>query len=243
MKRRKEMFAKFHKAVVVVVMLWTTSAAVLGQSSQEPEEKNAARTKRSLQWTSNVLIRELALAVGHPLVHSELELLPYQIEQLKQLQYDFQSEVTKTAREFARTKPAERDAGLLEVYERTREEIERVLLPKQSARLEQIAVQSMATVSNSEDGMGLVDLLTQPTIRAELAITDEELQAMQEASQEQSEKLKREIAELRAKANQVVLAKVPAKLREQVQDLIGQPFDFGDFQLQAGGVFRSSKDK
>lgn len=237
------MLAKIHKAMVLLVMVLMSSTAVRGQSIQESEASNVTRDKRSLQWTSNVLIRELALAVGHPLVHSELELLPYQIEQLKQLQYDFQSEVTKTAREFARTKPAERDAGLAEVYDRTRLEIERVLLPRQSARLEQIAVQSMGTVSNSEDGMGLVDLLMQPTVRAELAISDEELQAMQEASKEQTEKLKQEIAALRAKANQIVLAKVPAKLREQVQELIGEPFDFGDFQLQAGGVFRSSKDK
>lgn len=190
-----------------------------------------------------MLIRELALAVGHPLVHSELELLPYQIEQLKQLQYDFQSEVTKTAREFARTKPIERDQALTAVYDRTRTEMERVLLPKQSTRLEQIAVQSMGSVTDPEDGMAIVELLMQPTVRAELAISDEEIQALQNVSQEQAEKLKREIAELRAKANQMVLAKLSAKLREQVQDLIGEPFDFGDYQLQAGGVFRNSKDK
>ena len=242
-KRNEAMLARGYQVLVVLLVFFFGSTTVHAQAAQDSDVKNADRDKRSLQWTSNVLIRELALAVGHPLVHSELELLPYQIEQLKQLQYDFQSEVTKTAREFARTKPIERDQALTAVYDRTRTEMERVLLPKQSTRLEQIAVQSMGSVTDPEDGMAIVELLMQPTVRAELAISDEEIQALQNVSKEQAEKLKREIAELRAKANQMVLAKLSAKLREQVQDLIGEPFDFGDYQLQAGGVFRNSKDK
>jgi hypothetical protein len=242
MKRDEVMFTKLVGSVVVLSIVVLSSVAY-SQTSDTTTPPDSARKNRSLQWTSNILIRELALAVGHPLVHSELELLPYQIEQMKQLQYDFQSEITKTAREFARTKPAERDQALAEVYDRTRTEIERVLLPKQVTRLEQIAVQSLGSMSDQEDGMALVKLLAQPTVRTELAISDEELQALQEVSQEQAEKLKRDIAELRAKANQIVLAKVSAKRREQVREMVGEPFDFGDFQLQAGGVFRQSKDK
>lgn len=238
------MLMQFHKRMLLVLIgLLSSPVGVLAQTSLEEVPARDNHGKRSVQWTSNVLIRELALAVGHPLVHTELELLPYQMEQLKQLQYDFQSDVTKTAREFARTKPAERDRGLAEVYDRTRIEMERVLLPKQSKRLEQIAVQSMGSITDSQDGMALVGLLMQPTVRAELAISEEELKALQEVSQEQAEKLKRDIAELRAKANQIVLAKVSAKLREQVQELVGKPFDFGDFQLQPGGVFQRSSDK
>jgi hypothetical protein len=81
------------------------------QESAKPATTATEATGRSAQWNSNVLVRELALAVGHPLVQQELELLPYQIEQLKQLQYDLQAEVTKVAREYARTKPADRDRG------------------------------------------------------------------------------------------------------------------------------------
>lgn len=210
-----------------------------------PPTKSAqadAETRRSVQWTSNVLVRELALAVGHPLVQQELELLPYQIEQLKQLQYDLQAEVTQVAREYARTKPADRDRGLAEVYERTRGEVERVLLPKQMARMEQIAIQSLGPMTDSEDGMALVTLLTQPMIRRELEISDEEVSSMQMLSLEQADKLKREIAELRARANQNVLSGLKEETRRKILQLVGKPFDFGDYQLQAGGVIRRSKD-
>jgi hypothetical protein len=212
------------------------------QESSRPENSAKPATGRSVQWNSNVLVRELALAVGHPLVQQELELLPYQIEQLKQLQYDLQAEVTKVAREYARTRPADRDRGLAELYDRTRGEIERALLPKQIARLEQIAVQSLGPMADSEDGMALVTLLSQPMIRSELEISADEITSLQALSQEQSEKLKREIAELRARANQIVLSGLNEETRRKIQQLVGEPFDFGDYQLQAGGVIRRSKD-
>jgi hypothetical protein len=208
------------------------------------ETTTGSETKgRNAQWTSNVLVRELALAVGHPLVQQELELLPYQIEQLKQLQYDLQAEVTKVAREYARTKPAERMRVLGEVYERTRGEIERALLPKQIARLEQIAVQSLGPMADSEDGMALVTLLSQPMIRRELEISDDEIASMQTLSLEQAEKLRREIAELRARANQNVMSGLKEETRRKILQLVGEPFDFGDYQLQSGGVIRRSKDE
>lgn len=215
-----------------------------GQESSPPANSAQAdaEARRNVQWNSNVLVRELALAVGHPLVQAELELLPYQIEQLKQLQYDLQAEVTKVAREYARTKPAERDRGLAELYERTREEIERALLPKQIMRLEQIAVQSLGPMADSEDGMALVTLLTQPMVRRQLEISDEEITAMQSLSQEQAEKLRREIAELRARANRTVLSGLTEETRRKILQLVGEPFDFGDYQLQGGGVIRRNNE-
>lgn len=216
---------------------WAQESSPPAKSAQTDTE-----TRRSVQWNSNVLVRELALAVGHPLVQQELELLPYQIEQLKQLQYDLQAEVTKVAREYARTKPAERDRGLAELYERTRGEIERALLPKQVTRLEQIAVQSLGPMTDSEDGMALVTLLTQPMVRRELEISDDEIAAMQTLSQEQAEKLKREIAELRARANRTVLSGLNEETRRKILQLVGEPFDFGDYQLQGGGVIRRNNE-
>lgn len=212
------------------------------QESAKPATTAKEATRRSVQWTSNVLVRELALAVGHPLVQQELELLPYQIEQLKQLQYDLQAEVTKVAREYARTRPADRDRGLAELYERTRGEIARALLPKQIARLEQIAVQSLGPLDDSEDGMALVILLAQPMIRSELDISADEIASLQALSLEQAEKLRQEIAELRARANKTVLSGLNEETRRKIQQLVGEPFDFGDYQLQAGGVIRRSKD-
>ncbi len=212
------------------------------QESAKPATTAKEATGRSVQWNSNVLVRELALAVGHPLVQQELELLPYQIEQLKQLQYDLQAEVTKVAREYARTRPADRDRGLAELYERTRDEIGRALLPKQVTRLEQIAVQSLGPMADSEDGMALVTLLSQPMVRSELEINDDEIASLQTLSQEQAEKLKREIAELRARANKTVLSGLSEETRRKILQLVGEPFDFGDYQLQAGGVIRRSKD-
>lgn len=212
------------------------------QESTKPGTAASESSGRSVQWNSNVLVRELALAVGHPLVQQELKLLPYQIDQLKQLQYDLQAEVTKVAREYARTRPADRDQGLAELYERTRGEIDRVLLPKQAKRLEQIAVQSLGPMTDSEDGMALVVLLAQPMVRRELQIGDDEIASMQALSLEQAEKLKQEIAALRARANKTVLSGLQEDTRRKILQLVGDPFDFGDYQLQGGGVIRRSKD-
>jgi hypothetical protein len=220
-------------------------APACGFGAQATDDSPVAEKRpaeKSIQWNSNVLTRELALAVGHPLVRDELELLPYQIEQLKQLQYETQNEITKTAREYARLKPDQRDQGLAEVYARTRAEMDRVLLPKQSQRLEQIAVQSLGPVESAEDGMALVNLLLIPTIRSELKVSNEDLEAMYKASQEQNEILKRELAELRARANRAVLSKIDPEIRRQVEQLVGAPFDFGDYQLGRGGVFRKKSD-
>jgi len=237
-------FKVVRHGVCASCVILAQAVALFGQTPATGENatKNENENLRSVQWNSNVLVRELALAVGHPLVKDELELLPYQIDQLKQLQYEMQSEITKTAREYARVKPEQRDQGLAEVYGRTRTEMERVLLPKQSRRLEQLAVQSLGPVAEAEDGMALVNLLLLPTIRSELNISNEDLEAMYKASQAQNEMLKREIAELRARANRAVLNEISPEIRVRVEKLIGSPFDFGEYQLGRGGVFRKTSD-
>ncbi len=223
-----------------------SQSAVFSQTAvgQAVDDVNptAPTSGRSVQWNSNILVRELALAVGHPLVLSNLELLPYQVEQLKQLQYEMQNEITTTAREYSRLKPDQRDARLTEVYVKTREEMERVLLPKQSQRLSQIAVQSLGPVADAEDGMSMANLLMIPTIRDELQIDRQDLDTIVKAAQEQNEILKREIAELKLQSNRTVLSKINSELRAKIQSLVGDPFDFGGYQLGRGGVFRKTTD-
>jgi hypothetical protein len=97
-------------------------------------------------------------------------------------------------------------------------------------------------MADSEDGMALVTLLSQPMVRSELEISDDEIASLQTLSLEQAEKLKREIAELRARANKTVLSGLNEETRRKIRQLVGEPFDFGDYQLQAGGVIRRSKD-
>lgn len=211
-------------------------------NDQDPTSPSRAIAARSPQWNSNVLIRQLALAVGHPKVIEELKILRYQVDQLKQLQYDFQAEITETAKQYARTKPAERDAGLAKLYDKTREDLDSILLPEQVKRLEQIAVQSLGPMQSADDGMALANLLQVPVIKSELDITRDNLEKIQEAAKEQSELLRKRIAELKAEANRKVLESIDPELRQRISQLVGDPFDFDGYELGRGGVFRRSDD-
>lgn len=237
-------FRSLVKFLTIAIIATMPNAATSLAQENADQLKTPARAiaKRSSQWNSNVLNRQLALAVGHPKVIEELKILRYQVDQLKQLQYDFQTEITETARQYARTKPADRDAGLAKLYEKTRADIDSILLPEQVKRLEQIAVQSLGPMQSAEDGMALANLLQLPVIKSELNITLDNLETIQEAAREQSEQLKNRIAEIRAEANRKVLESIEPELRERILALVGDPFDFDGYELGRGGVFRRASD-
>ncbi len=215
---------------------------ILAQSTQPTEISQPKADSKSLQWDGNLLVRELQLAVGHPFVATELGLLPYQLEQLKELQYNIQNEITTAVREYSRVGAEQRNQQLQKVYANAREAADRVLLPRQTQRLRQLAIQSTAPHDNAS-AQSLVAILQNPMIRDHLGIDESIVKKLAEKARVENEKLQKEIQVLRERANAAVLAELPSNTQQQINDLVGAPFDFGNYELGRNGVFRRNDDK
>jgi hypothetical protein len=234
-------------AVVIgcFLLLFAFDSGHLKAQSTSPSTADASeksRGPRSLQWDSTVLIREFQLAAGHPKVSTELGLLPYQIEQLKQNQYELQTGISEVVREYARGNAEQRTKKLQELYDQADIAIERVLLPKQRQRLQQLAIQSLSgTQSNSIDA--LLSLLNNPLIRQRASLSEEDVKKVVELARNEQEKFQQTIQELREQAHRAILAELPRESRQQLEALLGTPFDFGPYELGNNGVFRKVDEK
>lgn len=228
--------------ILIAFGLTISSWSLNAQSPQTAAAEQPKSDAKSLQWDGNLLVRELQLAVGHPLVATELGLLPYQLEQLKELQYDVQNEITTAVREYSRVGAEQRNQQLQKVYTTARDAVERVLLPRQSQRLRQLAIQSTAPTGTASV-QALVALLQNPMIRDQLGVDEGTVKNLAEKARQENEKLQQEIQSLRERAHQAVLGELSPAVQKQINDMVGQPFDFGNYEMGRNGVFRRNDDK
>lgn len=108
-------------------------------------------------------------------------------------------------------------------------ELNAVLLPHQVARLRQIRMQSQLRRRS------FVDLLTSDPLKSELAITENQQEALETTEQEIEAEMQREIARLREQVRDRLLAKLNATQRSQIEEMFGDAFEFRESARQKSG--------
>lgn len=162
-------------------------------------------------------------------IQKEIELVPDQDQQIKQLQKDMWREMQEQMKDVRGLEPDERREQFALLRERMEErqveyqqKIESVLLPMQVKRLRELQVQSQARRS----GDGAVGVLKNAEILKELGIDSEQKQKLEEKAKEVREKLEEKIKEMRAKAEEEILSVLTKEQRTQLRGMIGETFDF-----------------
>lgn len=156
-------------------------------------------------------------------VQKELELLEdqtSQIEQIAQKQRDGMREVFGQIRDIAEDQRGERMRELFaKATQDTENALEEALLPHQMKRLRQLSVQLRSRG-------GVVRALTSDEIAEEVGISEAKIDELRAANEEAEAQLREEIAKLRAKADEKILATLSAEQRSKWNDMVGEPFEF-----------------
>jgi hypothetical protein len=158
-------------------------------------------------------------------VHKELELIDEQIQQIHTIQNEMRRKQADLMRQLGPDGLRHPDVSVAmreemkEIRDKARDDLEKLLLPHQHERLQQIsrrmAMQRRGTASG----------LTSDALADELGLTDEQKQRLQERGREIEEEVRQEIARLRKKAEDKLLAELTPAQREKLTQLLGNEFD------------------
>ncbi len=109
---------------------------------------------------------------------------------------------------------------LKEIRDDANKELESLFIPEQLERLQQLRNQSRLRRGS------LVDLLTSNPLKDQLEITDRQVEKLRETEEELEIEIQEEIAKLREKARKRLLDNLNPDQQDQVDELIGEPFEF-----------------
>ena len=159
-----------------------------------------------------------------PQVRSELELVDDQVEQLREIQQDFQKRMQEMVSfEPGQAPDVDRLRGMREkmkeLGEEKKERIKDILLPHQSQRLEQISTQMRMKQ------MGDAAALSQGALADSLGIDEEQKERLKEKAKELQEKLEKDIARLKEKMRKELLGELTSDQRAQLEELMGDKFE------------------
>jgi hypothetical protein len=158
-------------------------------------------------------------------IQQELELLDGQLEQIREIQTNMrkrQSELVRRVSPDAARQPdvaAAMQDELKELRSKARDEIEQLLLPHQSERLQQISRRMALQRQGTAAG------ITGDALAEELGLTDEQKERLRERGKEIEEDVKREIARLRKEAEEKLLAELTPPQRDKLKKLLGEEFE------------------
>ena len=159
-------------------------------------------------------------------VQEELGLVDDQMEQLRDLQRDAREsmrEMFSGMREMSREEREERMAEVQdELAEKMKElkgQVDEILLPHQTKRLDEIGFQSRAR-------RGTANALASDELAEKLGITDQQKEELQEAAEKAQKKMQEEVAKLRKKMEDEILGVLSKEQRAKYKQLIGEPFEF-----------------
>ena len=157
-------------------------------------------------------------------VRRDLEMIDDQYKELQQLNSQIQKRVAVQIRslDFSNSKDLVVQIG--KIRDDAQKDLNGLLLPHQSERLQQIRMQSQLRRRN------LVDILSSDPYRSELKITKDQTLELREAQNEIEADLKKEIAKLREKARDRLLSTLNPDQKKQVESMIGDTFEFSEPQ-------------
>ena len=210
------------------------------EGSKTSEKSSFSRTE--IKARTQIVTRSLAIIPGNRPLIDELEILDYQIDQLKQLQYDFRQKLGEVVRESRDKKldSAGREKLFLKALGEVDHELSEILLPHQKSRLKQVAFQSLGLTPNGE--ISIPNMLSNPMMRSQLPLKESTLIKIRRKLKEESKRVAEEIAKVKRESRERILEILTAEEKEELEKIIGPVFDFQGYVPSAGDRFRKSKD-
>ena len=222
--------------VVALALHVIPTASLVGQEKKETQTSRTVRRParaNAFDADMQVLSRAVNLLVGNRMIGQELELVDYQLEDLKKIKYDFHRDMGKVSKEFRGKSLNERRELVRSCYETMQGQLEKALLPHQFDRIKQISVQSMAL--NTDGSLNLGNLIANRSVQEKLSIESAKLQDIRKRIAEERRKLEEEIARLKAASQKRILEALSPDQQREFASLIGEPFDFKGHQVDRSG--------
>ena len=166
--------------------------------------------------------RSIDMAIGMAPIQQELDLDERQIAKLKKLQTDFRAKQRDIYAELKDIAPKERTAFLQEmlttIRENLRSDVEKVLLPLQKKRLDQIVFRSKL-----KGGVQMV--IRDEGFLEMLDITDEQKAKLSKRMSEEQRKMYAELQRMRQELEKKVLQEIlTGKQLKKIEELSGEEF-------------------
>lgn len=159
-------------------------------------------------------------------VQSELDLVGDQLDRYQQLQKDYSQRMKDEIEKLTKSggiKEAGRLPELIKEIERQKkEDIEKILLPHQLERLEQISLQNRLRT------MGAAGTLADEAVREKLGLSKDDVKKLQERSKELNTKLQEQIQKLREQMQDELLEVLQPEQREKLKSMVGDKFQLKD---------------
>jgi Spy/CpxP family protein refolding chaperone len=165
-------------------------------------------------------------------VQQELELLEDQKTQLKAMNEKTRERMGELFRgQRGGAEGNDRRDELRETFrkfnEETQAEVDKILLPHQSKRLQQLEVQ-MRMRGGVMGALG-------GDVAEKLGISEEQRDKLREKAQGLEQELRKKMAEVRKQMQDQLLAELSPEQRKQFNDMVGDPFEFKDEAPPPGG--------
>jgi hypothetical protein len=159
-----------------------------------------------------------------PDIQNDIELVPDQLQQIEDIRKEFSKmmqEEMKTFRDgnFSPDKAKGMGERIKKIQEQQKQSVEKILLPHQIARLQQISLQSRMKNSGSSG------MLADKKIAEELGITDEQKAKIKERAEELAKTLKEKIEALREQTREELLQELTAEQRAKLKSMLGDKFE------------------
>lgn len=153
-------------------------------------------------------------------IRGDLEMLDDQYEQLKELNTAIQQRAADQVRQLDFSDRENLASQIRSIRDRAASDLNGVLLPHQIERLQQIGMQAQLRRRS------LVEILTSDPVKTKFKISDDQSSELKTREKEIEEELQREIAKLRERAREKLLATLRPTQKEAVEKMLGDSFEF-----------------
>lgn len=179
---------------------------------------------RPVGWTNSQYGGEAGTldVLADPKVREELQMVDEQYEQLQKMQDQIQKRAAEQVRQLDLSDTENLIDQIQMIRDKAEDDLNSVLLPHQVDRLRQIHMQSALRHRS------LVDILTSDPVKSKLEVTNQQVEELRQTEKEIEEDILKEIAKLRKAARERLLSKLDSDQKKQVEEMIGDSFEFSE---------------
>jgi phage-related protein len=167
-------------------------------------------------------------------IRNDLEMVDDQYEELRSLSAEVQARAATQLRGLDFSDRENLIRQMRGIREQATSDLNTVLLPHQVERLQQIRMQSLLRRRS------LVDILTSDPIKSDLEITDRQSDELRDFEKQVQQDLQKEIAKLQEKARGRLLSKLNPSQKKEVENMIGDAFEFSQSAKKPGSKGKGS---
>lgn len=234
-------------ALSIVASASMPANAQIGSDTKAPATSSGKVEVSSLEEqieplaSPEIVSRALTIVPGNAPVIKELGILDYQLDQLKTIRYDLQKKLGEASRTTAKMAGPEKRKVFNQIYVDTHSELKVALLPNQFERLLQLSLQSFGLSPLTGD-VDLANLIGNPIVQRQLSLPASKIAQIRQKMLEENKRVAKEIERLKSEAQANVLSVLDASDRQELEQLVGKPFDFEGLKPGRGGKFVDSDD-